>query len=568
MGRPITHDTSINRPPRRGQQLRALALGAVIAVAFTACAGESDQDSSSADATEQTEAPADIGDDVADRRGSATHAPDNTAPAAEAGVGDLGSADIAGSDLTTLGRDIAIEMQVVMTSEDLRRTVQGIMQSASAHGGAVFASDIDYGVADGSGADGSGTDEAPRTGRATLTVKVPPAELGAVLIGLDQLGTVLSTNQQAQDVTDQLVDLAVRIRNAEQSVDRVRDFLEATTDLRQMVDLEGELTRRQTDLEQLLATQANLSDRVSLSTLTIDVYPGDGGARPGGREQRRHRRRVQIGMGRLPRSDVRGRVRARRPRPVPGAGRARAGDRLVRGETALAPAAARVRQRNRRRPASATTRISLAPTIRCDDEVGRAAIGERERRPHVRVGDHRRQHDRPEAGRVGCPSVPSVRADLDQFEPVPAGDVDRAVRDPALRVAVVDRYGLARRVPLDVERDRGRDPVCASERIGRIIECRGVRLVADRPLLHRRVADVLGPEGVRLDEQRIGADRNIPFGDVQQRFAVGREARPVPRVPAEQPMTGQQPDRRIGASTPRTTIPRRRRPRAVRRQTA
>ena len=91
---------------------------------------------------------------------------------------------------------------------------------------------------------------------------------------------MLSTNQQAQDVTDQLVDLAVRIRNAEQSVDRVREFLEATTDLRQMVDLEGELTRRQTDLEQLLATQANLSDRVSLSTLTIDVYPATAAPEP------------------------------------------------------------------------------------------------------------------------------------------------------------------------------------------------------------------------------------------------------------------------------------------------
>ena len=49
-------------------RLRALALGTVIAVAFTACAGEGDQDSSSADATEQTEAPADIGDDEPDRR--------------------------------------------------------------------------------------------------------------------------------------------------------------------------------------------------------------------------------------------------------------------------------------------------------------------------------------------------------------------------------------------------------------------------------------------------------------------------------------------------------------------
>jgi hypothetical protein len=113
-----------------------------------------------------------------------------------------------------------------------------------------------------------------------MTVKVPPAELGAVLSGLDQLGTVLSTNQQAQDVTEQLVDLSVRIRNAEQSVDRVREFLEATTDLRQMVDLEGELTRRQTDLERLLATQASVTERVALSTLTIDVHPASAAPDP------------------------------------------------------------------------------------------------------------------------------------------------------------------------------------------------------------------------------------------------------------------------------------------------
>ena len=137
-------------------------------------------------------------------------------------------------------------------------------------------------------------------------------------------------------------------------------------------------------------------------------------------------------------------------------------------------------------------------------------------------------------------------ADLDELEPLPAGDVDRAVGDPALRVSVVDRYRSARRVPLDVERDRRRDPVGAAERIGRIVERRRVRLVADRPLLHRRVADVLRPERVRLDEQRIGTHRNVPLGDVQQRLPFGRQARPVPRQPAEQPVTRQQPDRRVG----------------------
>ena len=241
-----------------------MAFGVVMTLVFTGCGDNNDDESATSAATDQTEAPRGIGDEAL----AGAEAPADTVPAADPSAGAVGSADLTGTDLTTLGRDIAIEMHVTMTSEDLRRTVQGIMRAAASHGGAVFASDIDYGV----GTEGDDGDEAA-TGRATMTVKVPPAELGAVLTGLDELGTVLSTNQQAQDVTEQLVDLSVRIRNAEQSVDRVREFLEATTDLRQMVDLEAELTRRQTDLERLLATQANITQRVALSTLTIDVYP-------------------------------------------------------------------------------------------------------------------------------------------------------------------------------------------------------------------------------------------------------------------------------------------------------
>jgi hypothetical protein len=249
----------------------------LVVVALAACAG-GDDDAETSEAAAQTDAPA--GDAVVAGSDTQTEGPSDTTATAEDDVVALGQADAAGADLATLGRDLAIEIHVTMTTEDLRRTVRGIMGAAAAHGGAVFASDIDYGSAT------DDDDEAVAvSGRATLTVKLPPAELDGMLNGLDELGTVLSTNQQAQDVTDQLVDLAVRIRNAEQSVDRVRDFLAATTDLRQMVDLEAELTRRQTDLEQLLATQANLTERVAMSTLTIDVHPaaapepaGDGDA--------------------------------------------------------------------------------------------------------------------------------------------------------------------------------------------------------------------------------------------------------------------------------------------------
>ena len=104
-------------------------------------------------------------------------------------------------------------------------------------------------------------------------VKVPPEGIDRLLAGLDDTGTVLSISQSAQDVTEQLVDLDVRIRNARESVARVREFMGRTEKLSDLVVLEGELTRRQTDLERLEAQQRNLSERVALSTVTIDIVP-------------------------------------------------------------------------------------------------------------------------------------------------------------------------------------------------------------------------------------------------------------------------------------------------------
>ena len=93
----------------------------------------------------------------------------------------------------------------------------------------------------------------------------------------------------------------------------------------------------------------------------------------------------------------------------------------------------------------------------------------------------------------------------------------RGRRRPARSRRVGDR--LAGRVPLEVERNRARRPVGAAEGIVGVVERGGVRLVGDGPLLHRRVARVLGPQGVGLDEQRVGAHRHLPLGDVEQRFA-------------------------------------------------
>jgi hypothetical protein len=193
-----------------------------------------------------------------------------TAPAgtlAPAAASDQAAAvETAGVDWGSLGRDVIVELHVQMETDDIARTVAAITADAVNAGGGVASSDVSYGTENAEG-------EPNHDGHAVLVVKVPPAEVARVLGNLDASGRVLSMNQSSQDVTDQLIDLDVRIANKRASVENVRTMMEQAADLNQLVALEAELTWRQTELEQLEAQQRSLSDRVALSTITIEVRP-------------------------------------------------------------------------------------------------------------------------------------------------------------------------------------------------------------------------------------------------------------------------------------------------------
>ena len=97
--------------------------------------------------------------------------------------------------------------------------------------------------------------------------------------------------------------------------------------------------------------------------------------------------------------------------------------------------------------------------------------------------------------------------------------------------------GRTGRIPLEIEGDRRRVAVGPSERLVGVVDRRRVGLVADRPLPHRIVAGVLGPQRFALHDERVGPHRHLEVGDVQQRSARPRERRPVPRGPTDDPMS-------------------------------
>ena len=105
--------------------------------------------------------------------------------------------------------------------------------------------------------------------QAVLILRVPSERFSSTLDAMAKLGTEESRQVQAQDVTDSLIDLDVRVATQEASVNRVRDLLARAQTIGEIVALESELTRRQADLDSIKQRRAKLSGLVALATITV-----------------------------------------------------------------------------------------------------------------------------------------------------------------------------------------------------------------------------------------------------------------------------------------------------------
>lgn len=243
-----------------------IAVAGLLGLGLAGCAGGDDD--AAQPATGEAAAATVAGDDG--RQLTEAVAPAAAAPDAASGGSETASqAPGAATDVATAqvpGQQLAISAHATLETDDVRAAVSRITSTVTTRGGRVASADIDY--AD-PGADPD--DDSTSGSRATLVLEVPPGELQGVAGALEDIGTVLSFDQLAEDVTKQLADLDTRIANMRASVERVRALYAQASDIDSVVRLEAELTRRETDLEVLLASQQALEDRVAMATLTVDV---------------------------------------------------------------------------------------------------------------------------------------------------------------------------------------------------------------------------------------------------------------------------------------------------------
>src|SRR5829696_6265750 len=199
---------------------RLAAVGAAAAViTLSACAGNGSGDDAVDDAAAVTD-----GGDVASEATIGANEDAEAAGGRDAGFGVVGqeeptagastrapdASDSAGTTLQPAGQQLATEAHATLQTDDVRGAVERITTTVVTRGGRVASADIDYAP--------SADPADAGTSRATLVLAVPPGELAAVRSVLDDAGDVLSYDQLAEDVTDQLADLETLIANQRASI--------------------------------------------------------------------------------------------------------------------------------------------------------------------------------------------------------------------------------------------------------------------------------------------------------------------------------------------------------------
>lgn len=105
----------------------------------------------------------------------------------------------------------------------------------------------------------------------TWVVRIPTTQYSDFLAGVTGLGFAESREENAQDVTEEYVDIEARIKNKRTLEGRVVKMLEERPGkLADVLEIERELSRIREELERMEGRLRYLKDRTSLATVTIN----------------------------------------------------------------------------------------------------------------------------------------------------------------------------------------------------------------------------------------------------------------------------------------------------------
>lgn len=218
---------------------------------------------------------ADHGSDMSSSGGSVAEVAPESAPMEQqsATQDDVGTVDTEFQMSTDAAADREIIASASATVEvaDVPSSVSAIGDIAEEHGGYVESTSVSKASAT------EGTDASmpvpPGDGYGWVGIRVPSADLTAVIAQLGDVGAVQSSSLTKQDVTSTAIDLRARIETLEASVTRLTDLMAQSASVTELIEAEVALTNRQAELESYQQQLTALEDQVAMSSLQVELVP-------------------------------------------------------------------------------------------------------------------------------------------------------------------------------------------------------------------------------------------------------------------------------------------------------
>jgi len=105
-----------------------------------------------------------------------------------------------------------------------------------------------------------------------ITIRIPRGKFDDTLRMIEKLGDVVHRSVTAQDVTDEYVDLEIRLKNNRAVRDRLQALLEKAG-VKEAIEIQKELARVTEEIERIEGRLKLLKDKIAYSTITVSFQP-------------------------------------------------------------------------------------------------------------------------------------------------------------------------------------------------------------------------------------------------------------------------------------------------------
>ncbi len=109
----------------------------------------------------------------------------------------------------------------------------------------------------------------PLRQRAAMTIRVPQEEFSPALARIEALGSVQSTSQGSEDVSERFIDLKARLSSALREEKSLLALLERANAVSEVLAIERELARVRSEIERFQGQLNFLERRIALATITV-----------------------------------------------------------------------------------------------------------------------------------------------------------------------------------------------------------------------------------------------------------------------------------------------------------